>query len=78
MYNGGFFNIPNGNSLELYPVSEAGNGIFDVITGSGISSTDTCWAVFTASKYDISLKRRFSYSDSARLISWYLSSSSFT
>lgn len=69
MYNGGLFNIPIGNSLELYPISEAGNGIFDVITGSGISSTDTCCAVFTASKYDINLKRRFSYSDSARLIS---------
>lgn len=78
MYNGGFFNIPTGDSLELYPISEAGNGIFDVITGNGISSTETCWAVFTASKYDINLKRRFSYSDSARLISWYLSSSSFT
>lgn len=42
MYNGGFFNIPTGNSLELYPISEAGNGILDVITGNGISSTDTC------------------------------------
>lgn len=70
--------MPVGNSLELYPVSEAGNGIFDVITGNGISSTDTCWAVLTASKYDINLNLRFSYSDSARLISWYLSNSSFT
>jgi len=42
LYNGGFFNIPTGNSLETYSVSEAGNGIFDVITGKGISSTDTC------------------------------------
>lgn len=42
MYNGGFFSIPIGNSLELYPTSEAGNGILDVITGNGISSTDTC------------------------------------